>query len=142
MKTFYKNTKKRLVRMKKIINTDKAPKPIGPYNQAVIFNGLMFISGQIAIDPISGNLITDDIRKETECVLKNIQMILEEAGCSFKNVLKSSVFVKDIKDFHAINEIYSQFFTEDYPARELVQVAELPRNVNVEISVIVGLEGF
>ncbi|MFN4124056.1 MAG: RidA family protein [Flavobacteriales bacterium] len=128
--------------MKKIINTNKAPKPIGPYNQAVIFNGIMFISGQIAIDPISGELITDDIRKETECVLKNIKAILEEAGCTFKNVLKSSVFVKDINDFNAINEVYAQYFTDEHPARELVQVAELPRKVNVEISVIVGLEGF
>lgn len=128
--------------MKKIINTNNAPKPIGPYNQAVIFNGIMFISGQIAIDPISGELITGDIRKETECVLKNIKAILEEAGCTFKNVLKSSVFVKDINDFNAINEVYAQYFTDEYPARELVQVAELPRKVNVEISVIVGLEGF
>jgi 2-iminobutanoate/2-iminopropanoate deaminase len=128
--------------MKKIINTNNAPKPIGPYNQAVIFNGMMFVSGQIAIDPLSNELVISDIKKETACVLKNIQAILEEAGCSFKNVLKSSVFVKSMDDFAAINEVYSQFFTEEHPARELVQVAALPKNVNVEISVIVALNGF
>jgi 2-iminobutanoate/2-iminopropanoate deaminase len=128
--------------MKKILNTDKAPKPIGPYNQAVIFNGVMFVSGQIAIDPTSGELVVGDIKKETAVVLNNIEAILDSAGCTFKNVLKSSVFVKDINDFAAINEVYSQYFTEDFPARELVQVAALPKNVNVEISVIVGLNGF
>jgi 2-iminobutanoate/2-iminopropanoate deaminase len=128
--------------MKKILNTDKAPKPIGPYNQAVIFNGVMFVSGQIAIDPASGELVVGDIKKETAVVLNNIEAILDSAGCTFKNVLKSSVFVKDINDFAAINEVYSQYFTEDFPARELVQVAALPKNVNVEISVIVGLNGF
>jgi 2-iminobutanoate/2-iminopropanoate deaminase len=128
--------------MKKIINTNNAPKPIGPYNQAVIFNGMMFVSGQIAIDPVSNELVISDIKKETACVLKNIEAILEAAGCGFKNVLKSSVFVKNMDDFAAINEVYSQFFTEEHPARELVQVAALPKNVNVEISVIVALNGF
>jgi len=128
--------------MKKIVNTDKAPLPIGPYNQAVIFNGVMFVSGQIAIDPQTNELVVGDIKAETTMVLKNIQAILENAGCSFSNVLKSSVFVKDINDFNAINEVYSQFFSENFPARELVQVAALPKNVNVEISVIVGLSGY
>lgn len=128
--------------MKKIVNTDKAPLPIGPYNQAVIFNGVMFVSGQIAIDPQTNELVVGDIKEETTMVLKNIQAILENAGCSFSNVLKSSVFVKDINDFNAINEVYSEFFSENFPARELVQVAALPKNVNVEISVIVGLSGY
>ena len=123
--------------MKKIINTSKAPLPIGPYNQANAFNGMLFISGQIALDPTSGELVIGSIEEETHQVLKNVGAILEEAGSSFEQVLKASVFVKDMNMFGRINEVYAQYFkAETAPARELVQVAELPKFVNIEISVI------
>ena len=122
--------------MKKIINTSKAPLPIGPYNQANAFNGMLFISGQIALDPTSGELVIGSIEEETHQVLKNVGAILEEAGSSFEQVLKASVFVKDMNMFGRINEVYAQYFDGLYPARETVEVAGLPKGVNVEISVI------
>jgi 2-iminobutanoate/2-iminopropanoate deaminase len=122
--------------MKKIIRTDKAPAPIGPYNQAIIANNMLFASGQIAIDPASGNLITDDIESETRQVLENVKAILEAAGLGFEQVVKVSVFVKDMNLFSRINAVYAQYFNDDTaPARELVEVANLPRFVNIEISV-------
>lgn len=126
--------------MKKIIQTENAPAPIGPYNQATIHNGTLYISGQIALHPKTGELITANIEDETHQVMQNIKGVLEAAGCTFENVLKCSVFVSDITMFGRINAIYGQYFNEETaPARELVQVANLPRFVNVEISVIAAV---
>ncbi len=127
--------------MKKIIQTDKAPAPVGAYNQAVIHNGTLYASGQIAIDPNTSKLITHDIEAETKQVMENIKAILDEAGLTFSDVIKCSVFVKDIEDFGKINGIYSTYFDPaDAPARELVQVGNLPKLVNVEISVIAAFD--
>jgi len=123
--------------MKQIINTPSAPAPIGPYNQSTLFNGMLFVSGQIALDPATGELVLDNIEAETHRVLQNVQAILAAAGSSFEKVLKASVFVKDMNMFSRINAVYGEYFNPEWaPARELVQVAELPRFVNVEISVI------
>lgn len=123
--------------MKKIIETPNAPAPIGPYSQAVLFDGTLYTSGQIAIDPQSGNLISGDIKKETEQVMNNIGAVLNEAGMHFQNVLKTSIFIKDMDDFQKINEVYGSFFDDaSAPARETVEVARLPKDVNVEISVL------
>ncbi len=123
--------------MKKIIITDQAPAPIGPYNQAIICNGMLYASGQIAINPATGDLVMENIEAETHQVMENISAILKAAGLTFEHVVKSSVFVKDMHNFARINAVYSQYFNEaTAPARELVQVAELPRFVNIEISII------
>ena len=122
--------------MKKIINTSKAPAPIGPYSQAVFVNGLLFVSGQVAFDPANGNLVLDDIKTETNRVMENIKAILTEAGMSFDNVVKTSIFLADMGNFAQVNEVYGSYFSKDFPARETVQVAKLPKEVNVEISVI------
>jgi 2-iminobutanoate/2-iminopropanoate deaminase len=123
--------------MKQIIRTDKAPAPIGAYNQATLHNGTLYISGQVALHPETGELVMGSIEEETHRVMQNIQGILEEAGLTFEAVLKCSVFVSDINMFSRINAVYGQYFNEaTAPARELVQVANLPRFVNVEISVI------
>ncbi|HEU0125832.1 RidA family protein [Flavobacterium sp.] len=123
--------------MKKIIFTDKAPAPIGPYNQAVLSGNTLYASGQIAINPESGELITDNINDETDQVMKNIAAILEAAGMTFENVVKSTIFIMDMNNFGAINTVYGSYFNEKTaPARETVQVACLPKNVNVEISII------
>jgi 2-iminobutanoate/2-iminopropanoate deaminase len=126
--------------MKQIIKTDQAPLPIGPYNQAVVFNGMVFISGQIALHPVTGNLVLDTIEIETRQVLDNVKAVLEASGSSLDKVLKASVFVKDINQFGRINAVYAEYFAEDTaPARELVQVAELPKFVNIEISIIAAI---
>jgi 2-iminobutanoate/2-iminopropanoate deaminase len=123
--------------MKQIVKTADAPLPIGPYNQAVVFNGLVFVSGQVAINPATGELVLDNIEDETRQVLNNVKAVLEAAGSGLDKVLKASVFVKDINLFSRINAVYATYFEEaTAPARELVQVAELPRFVNIEISVI------
>ena len=123
--------------MKKIITTTKAPAPIGPYNQAVLTNGILFTSGQIAINPKNGELVLDDIKKETKQVMKNLKAVLTQAQMSFENVVKTSIFITDMNDFTSINEIYGSYFNDaTAPARETVQVACLPKNVNVEISMI------
>ncbi|WP_294962099.1 RidA family protein [uncultured Flavobacterium sp.] len=123
--------------MKKIIFTEKAPAPIGPYNQAVLSGNTLYASGQIAIDPESGELITDNINDETTQVMKNIAAILEAAGMTFENVVKSTIFIMDMNNFGTINTVYGSYFNEKTaPARETVQVACLPKNVNVEISII------
>jgi len=123
--------------MKSIFKTDKAPAPIGPYNQAVAYGNLLFVSGQIAINPANGDLVTESIEAEAHQVLKNVGAILKEAGLGYEHVLKASVFVKDMNEFSRINNVYAQYFKEDTaPARELVEVANLPRFVNLEISVI------
>ncbi len=126
--------------MKTIITTPHAPAPIGPYNQAVLKGNILYTSGQIAIDPKTGNLVTDDIKTETKLVMENLKAILEKAGMSFENVLKSTIFISDMHNFAAINEVYGTYFNEaTAPARETVEVANLPKFVNVEISVIASL---
>lgn len=121
---------------KKIISTNNAPAAIGPYSQANFINGVLYISGQIPIDPISGNL-EDGIEKETHQVMKNLKAILEEAGMSFSNVVKATIFLKSMDDFAAMNEVYASYLdANNYPARETVQVSCLPKNVSVEISMI------
>lgn len=121
---------------KKIINTNNAPAPIGPYNQAVQFGNMLFVSGQIAIDAQSGELIKGDIKTETTIVMQNLNGILHEAGMDFSNVLKATIFLTDMDNFAQVNEVYGTYFTENPPARETVAVAGLPKGVNVEISVI------
>lgn len=123
--------------MKNIIYTKGAPAPIGPYNQAVLVNNLLFTSGQIAIEPNSGKLILDTIVNETKQVMDNLKAILVGADMTFDNVVKSTIFIKNMDDFGAVNEIYGAYFKDSIaPARETVQVAQLPKNVNIEISVI------
>ena len=121
---------------KKIINTQNAPAPIGPYNQAVLVNGTLYISGQICIEPSTGNLKNRDIQDETHQVMQNLKTILAEAGMSFDNVVKTTIFITDMNQFSEINEIYGKYFNGDFPARETVQVSALPKFVNVEISMI------
>lgn len=126
--------------MKKIIQTDQAPAPVGPYNQAIIHNGTLYISGQIAINPANGELVTDNIEAETHQVMKNIAAILNEAGATFEDVIKCSVFVSDMGNYGRINAVYSEYFNDDTaPVRELVEVANLPKYVNVEISTIAAV---
>ena len=123
--------------MKKIITTPNAPAPIGPYNQAVLTGNTLYISGQIPIDPKTGNLIEGDIQKETKQSMENLKAVLEAAEMTFENVVKSSIFVKDMHQFSQINEVYATYFNaETAPARETVEVANLPKFVNVEISMI------
>lgn len=123
-------------KMKEIINTKEAPQPIGPYNQAVSAGGFLFISGQIAIDPTSGDLVTEDITSETHLVLKNLKSILSEAGLTFDHIVKTTIFLADMSNFGKVNEIYGSYFSGNFPARETVEVSVLPKNVNVEISAI------
>ena len=122
--------------MKKPINTSNAPAPIGPYSQAVISNGTLYLSGQIALDPNTGDLITDNIVDETHQVMKNIQAIINAAGLNMGQIIKCSIFIANMDDFAEINEVYGTYFKNDPPARETVEVSRLPKNVNVEISVI------
>lgn len=123
--------------MKKIITTNAAPAPIGPYNQAVLSGNTLYTSGQIAINPTTGNLVVDNIETETKQVMANLKAVLEAAGMTFENVIKSSIFISNMDDFDIINSVYGIYFNEaTAPARETVQVARLPKNVNVEISVI------
>ena len=121
---------------KSIINTTKAPAPIGPYNQAVRAGGLLFVSGQVAIDPVSGGVFSGRIEEETALVMKNLGAILEEAGGGYDNIVKTSIFLSDMSLFAMVNEEYGKYFKAAYPARETVAVKGLPKNVNVEISVI------
>jgi 2-iminobutanoate/2-iminopropanoate deaminase len=126
--------------MKQIINTTNAPAPIGPYSQAVKAGNFLFISGQIAINPESGELNIGNIQEETHQVMRNLKAVLLEAGLTFDNVVKSSIFLSDMGTFAQVNEVYGQYFSADFPARETVQVSVLPKNVNVEISVIAIVE--
>ncbi|MBG26268.1 MULTISPECIES: RidA family protein [Croceibacter] len=126
--------------MKTIITTDKAPQPIGPYNQAVLNNGMLYTSGQIALDPKTGQLHLEDISSETKVVMENLKAVLEAAEMSFANVIKSTIFISDMDNFGKINDVYGSYFDDaTAPARETVQVARLPKDVNVEISVIASL---
>lgn len=123
--------------MKKIIFTEKAPAPIGPYNQAVLKGNTLYTSGQIAINPKTGELNTENIQIETQQVMENMKAVLEESGMTFENVVKTTIFIMDMNDFAKINSVYATYFNEKTaPARETVQVACLPKNVNVEISMI------
>ena len=123
--------------MKKIIKTANAPAPIGPYNQAILVNNTLYTSGQIAINPVTGNLVIDNIKNETKQVMENLKAVLEAAHLDFSNVIKSSIFISNMDNFTQINEVYGSYFNdEEAPARETVQVARLPKDVNVEISVI------
>lgn len=124
---------------KNIINSSNAPAPIGPYSQAVLAGNTLYVSGQVCFDPISGELVNSDIVSETHRVMKNLQAILEEVGASFANVVKCTIFVKDLNNFVAINGAYGEYFTANPPARETVEVSRLPRDVNVEISCIAVL---
>ncbi|MGV6828455.1 MAG: RidA family protein [Flavobacteriales bacterium] len=126
--------------MKKTIHTKKAPAPIGPYSQAVLKGNMLFTSGQIAINPVTGELETTHIKDETKRVMENLRAVLEEAGMSFEQVLKSTIFIKNMHQFSEINEVYASYFSEDSaPARETVEVANLPKFVNVEISMIASV---
>ena len=123
--------------MKKIINTTNAPAPIGPYNQAILSNGTLYISGQIPLNPKNGELISGDIKKETKQSMENLKAILTEAEMTFEHVVKSSIFLSDMNQFTEVNEVYASYFNaETAPARETVEVANLPKFVNVEISMI------
>ncbi|MEW7277542.1 RidA family protein [Aquimarina sp. 2201CG1-2-11] len=123
--------------MKKIITTSKAPAPIGPYNQAVLSGNTLYTSGQIALDPATGELVVGDIKTEAQLVMQNLKAVIEEAGMTFENVVKTTIFLSDMNNFAAVNEIYGSYFNEDTaPARETVAVLTLPKSVNVEISVV------
>ena len=123
--------------MKKIIFTDKAPAPIGPYNQAVLVGNTLYTSGQIAINPLTGELVLDAIENETKQVMENMKAVLEAAEMTFENVVKSTIFIMNMGDFAKINAVYGTYFDEKTaPARETVQVACLPKNVNIEISML------
>jgi 2-iminobutanoate/2-iminopropanoate deaminase len=121
---------------KKIINTNSAPAPIGPYNQAVLAGNFLFISGQVAINPATGNIETTDTLGETHQVMQNLKAVLQEAGMDFSNVVKTTIFLSDMDLFGIVNEVYGRYFSGDFPARETIAVKGLPRNVNVEISMV------
>ena len=122
--------------MKKIIKTENAPAPIGPYNQAVLSGNTLYTSGQIAINPKNGELVIDEIKAETKMVMENLKAVIFEAGMDFSNVVKCSIFISDMNNFAQINEVYGAYFADNFPARETVEVACLPKNVDVEISAI------
>ena len=122
--------------MKTIINTSNAPAPIGPYSQAVLANGFLYVSGQIPINPATGELTQSSIKEETEQVMRNLNAVLLEAGFEFTHILKSTIFLSDMGLFAEVNEVYGSYFESDFPARETVAVKGLPKGVNVEISVI------
>lgn len=121
---------------KQVIETNKAPAPIGPYNQAIKAGNTLYVSGQIPIDPATGELVSGSLESEAHQVLKNVGAVLEAAGYSFSDVVKTSIFLRDMDDFAIVNQVYGSYFTVSEPARETVAVAGLPKNVNVEISVI------
>ncbi len=122
--------------MKQVIATEKAPKALGPYSQAVVWNGLAFLSGQIALDPATGQLIEGDVAAQTARVLDNLKSVLEAAGASLDQVLKTTVFLKDMGDFAKMNEVYGRYFAANPPARSTVEAARLPRDVRIEIDAI------
>lgn len=125
--------------MREVVLTPRGPKPIGPYSQAIKANGFVFVSGQIALDPLSGEFAGTDVRQQTERVLENLKAILEAAGASLKHVVRTTVFLKDMNDFPAMNEVYARYFTANPPARSTVQAARLPKDAFVEIDVIAAL---
>ena len=121
---------------KKIITTNRAPAPIGPYNQAIETGNMLFISGQVCIDPVTNQLKNKDLQEETHQVMHNLKAILEKAGMDFENVVKTTIFITDLNRFSEMNEVYAKYFSNNFPARETVQVSALPKFVNVEISMI------
>ena len=121
---------------KEIITIKGAPAPIGPYSQGVKINGMLFLSGQIAIDPQTGELNTGNVESQTHRVMQNIQALLKEAGMNWENVIKASIFISDMNNFAQINEVYASYFSSDFPARETVEVSRLPKDVDLEISII------
>jgi len=126
-----------LMNNKTVIRTDRAPLPIGPYSQAVLAGNLLYVSGQIALTPDTGELVLSDIRSETTRVMENIGAILEAAGFDYSDIVKSTIFLTDLGNFAVVNDVYGKYFSEQYaPARETVQVSKLPKNVNVEISAV------
>jgi 2-iminobutanoate/2-iminopropanoate deaminase len=125
--------------MKEVVLTARGPKPIGPYSQAIKANGFLFVSGQMALDPQSGELVGTDLRQQTERAIENLKAILEAAGSSLKHVVKTTVFLKDMNDFPAMNETYAKYFSAIPPARSTVQAARLPKDALVEIDVIATL---
>lgn len=122
--------------MKTVVKTDQAPQAIGPYSQAIKANGFLFVSGQIPLDPITGQIVYGGVEVQTYQVLRNLKAILEHEGLEFNDVVKTSVFLKDMDDFATMNKVYAEFFTSEPPARACVQVAKLPRDVSVEIELI------
>lgn len=122
--------------MKTIISTDKAPQAIGPYSQAVEVNGIIYTSGMIPINPADGTLITGSVEEQAEQALKNLKALVEESGSSMEQVIKTTVFIKDMNDFAKINEVYARYFTDNYPSRSCVEVARLPKDVLIEIEAI------
>ncbi len=124
---------------KQIIRTKYAPDPIGPYNQAVLYDNTLYISGQIAINPANGNIEATDVMAETHQVMQNLKAILSEAGMTFTNAIKTTIFLSDMVHFSDVNQVYGKYFTGDFPARETVAVKGLPKNVNVEIGMIAGI---
>ena len=126
--------------MKESINIENAPAPVGPYSQAVIHNNMMYASGQIAINPKTGELIKNDLKKELIQILANIDSLLESAKINSNHILKCSIFLKNMNDFEAVNKLYADYFKPPFPARETVEVARLPKDVNIEISFIASLD--
>ena len=126
---------------KKIFLTEKAPKPVGPYSQAVIHKGIMYISGQIPLDPVSGELVRGTIEDETETAFNNLKTIIEEAGATMENVLRVSCYLADMEDFPRFNAVYATYFTDNPPARSTIQAAKLPLDVQIELDAIVALPG-
>lgn len=126
--------------MKKVVFTDKAPKPIGPYSQAVCIDGLLFISGQIPIDPSTGQLITEGFENQVRRVLDNIKAIVEASGGTMEDIVKTTVFLRDISKFQVFNEIYARYFEKDPPARSVVEVRNLPRGIDIEVEAIAKIE--
>ena len=122
--------------MKIVIETKNAPAPIGPYSQAVLSGNTLYTSGQVAFKPETGELVLDTIENETQQVMSNMSAVLAEAGMTFDNVIKTSIFISDMDNFSRINEVYAQYFTANFPARETIEVARLPKDVNLEISMI------
>jgi 2-iminobutanoate/2-iminopropanoate deaminase len=125
--------------MKKIITSANAPSPIGPYSHATLINGMLFISGQVGKDPVSGNILNETIETETTRVMENLKGILTDAGMNFSHVVKTTIFLTDLNNFARVNAVYGSYFNSDFPARETVEVSRLPLDVNVEISMIAVL---
>ena len=126
--------------MKESINIKNAPSPVGPYSQAVIHNNVMYASGQIAINPKNGELINNDVKKELVQILDNIDSLLEAANIKRNHILKCSIFLKNMNDFNTVNELYAEYFDPPFPARETIEVARLPKDVNIEISFVASLD--
>lgn len=127
--------------MRTVVRTDRAPGAIGPYSQAIVANGLVFCSGQIAIDPVTGQMVGDDVRAQTVQVMENLRAVLEAAGASFASVVKTTIYLKSLSDFGVVNEIYGRYFPTDPPARATVEVSRLPRDALVEIDMIAIVNG-